>query len=312
MRARKKLVRKTRDPLERREEAKRFASKVSRIIVSIAAVLALVVAANRWGEREALEQVRIIGRVVLDSAEIMERAGIGAKASLRGLDLRTLETRIASHPFLSRVAVYRDARGTLVVEVTERTPVALCVLSGAPVYLDSQAVALPYRFSRATVDVPVVRGVERIDSSESGRTPSTVLDSALAIEALGVVRSLRDFDESLYRQISEIARAVDGQYTLVSADGAIPIRAGTAAEIPGRLPKLDLFMRTALAARAADRPEYVDLRWRGQVVVSWKAARREGDKATERRGDRAARRQGDIATRRHSDKATERQGEKAT
>jgi hypothetical protein len=270
MRARRKLVRKPRDPQERREEARRFASKVSKIILALAAVLTLIVVANRWGARETLEQVRIVGRVVLDSSEIMERAGIGPHVSLRSLDLRQVETRIASHPFLSRVAVYRDSRGTLVVEVTERTPLALAVLGGSPVYLDSQAVALPYRFSRATLDVPLVRGIERIDTSEAGsRKPSTVLDSALALESLGVVRALRDFDESLYRQISEIVRGLDGAYTLVSADGAIPIHAGTAADIPARLPKLDLFMRTALAARPGARPRYVDLRWRGQVVVKW-------------------------------------------
>lgn len=274
MRARKKLVRKPRDAGERRAEAKRFASKVSKIILAIAMVLALVVAANRWGARETLERVRIVGRVVLDSSEIMERAGIDANTSLRSLDLRTVENRIAAHPFLSRVAVYRDGGATLVVEVTERTPIALSILSGAPVYLDSQAVALPYRFSRSTLDVPVVRGIERIDTFASGTTqgaqgPRMLLDSALAIEALGVVRALRDFDESLYRQISEIMRTPDGEYMMLSADGAIPIRVGRADDVPSRLPKLDLFMRTALAARAGDRPEYIDLRWTGQVVVRW-------------------------------------------
>ena len=274
MRARRKLVRKPRDPQERREEARRFASKVSKIIVAIAGVLVLVVVANRWGARETLEQVRIVGRVVLDSAEIMERAGIRPNTSLRGLDLRGVEQRIGSHPFLSRVAVYRDARGTLVVEVTERTPVALSVLGGAPVYLDSQAVALPYRFSRATVDVPVVRGIERIDTTNPvsripGHVPAMLLDSTRALEALGVVRGIRDFDETLYRQISEIVRGDDGEYTLLSADGAVPIRVGRAEEIPARLAKLDLFMRTALAARTDARPRYIDLRWQGQIVVRW-------------------------------------------
>ncbi|MBC8144688.1 MAG: FtsQ-type POTRA domain-containing protein, partial [bacterium] len=135
MRARKKLVRKARDPQERREQARRFASKVSKIIVAVAAVVALIVLANRWGAKEKLATVRIIGRVVLDSAEIMERARITSQTPLRSLDLREIESRLSSHPFLSRVAVYRDSHGTLVVEVTERTPLALCLLGGAPVYL---------------------------------------------------------------------------------------------------------------------------------------------------------------------------------
>jgi cell division septal protein FtsQ len=269
MRARKRLVKKPRDAQERREEARRFATKVSKIILAVAAVLTLVVVANRWGASEKLERVRIVGRVVLDSSEIMERAGIGPQTSLRKLDLRAVENRIATHPFLSHVAVYRDAQGTLVVEVVERAPVAMSVLGGVPVYLDSQAVALPYRFSRATVDVPIVRGIERADTAAAGgAAPGMLLDSLRALESLGVVRAIRDFDESVYRQISEVVRAADGSYTLISADGAIPIRAGLAADVPARLPKLDLFMRTALATHRG-RPRYVDLRWRGQVVVRW-------------------------------------------
>lgn len=273
MRARKKLVRRPRDPQERREEARRFASKVSKIILAVAAVVTLVVMANRWGAREKLSAVRIVGRVVLDSAEIMERAGIGAQTALRSLDLREIETRIATHPFLSGVDVYRDSHGTLVVEVVERTPVAMCVLDGAPVYLDSQAVALPYRFSRSTVDVPIVRGVERVDSTrdttKSNRAPVVQLDSVVALEVLGVVRMLRDFDETLYRQISEIVREPSGDYMLMTADRAIPIRAGRADDLPARLAKLELFMRTALASNNGKRPAYIDLRWRGQVVVRW-------------------------------------------
>ena len=105
-------------------------------------------------------------------------------------------------------------------------------------------------------------------AAAGGAAPGMLLDSLRALEALGVVRAIRDFDESVYRQISEIVRAPDGSYTLVSADGAIPIRAGLAADVPARLPKLDLFMRTALATHRG-RPRYVDLRWRGQVVVKW-------------------------------------------
>jgi cell division protein FtsQ len=267
MRARKRTIRKHRDPAERRAEARRFASRVSRIILGVAAAIGVVVIANRWSSTERVERIELVGLGVLDSLEVMERAAIDPATPLRSLDLRAIEQRLASHPFLAGVTVHRGAGGALVVEVVERRPVALCVLDGVPAYLDSQAIVLPWRFSRATFDVPVLTGITGIDSG-AGR-PAAALDSSLALEALDVARSLRTFDESLYRQISEIRRERDGSYRFVTADAGIPVLAGRPEDIPVRLPKLDVFMRTALAAREGSRPLYIDLRWKGQVIARW-------------------------------------------
>lgn len=273
MKARRKNIVKKKDPHAGREDARRFASGVSTAILIIGAIVGLVLVANRWGGKEGLASVRIVGRQVLDSVEIMERAGLAEGMTLASVDLEGVEKRIASHPFIARAAVYHGEQGTLVVEVTERAPTAMTFAGGAPLYLDSHGVVLPYRFSAATFDLPVLGGIlrQKSDSGESAPSGSgrAGIDSLLALEAIGVVHTLRDFDESLYRQISEIVREENGEYTLTTTDGSIPVRAGRPEEIAGRLKKLQLFLLSVLPAHGAAKARYVDLRWRGQVVVKW-------------------------------------------
>jgi cell division protein FtsQ len=276
MKARKKNIARKKDPHAGREEARRFASGLSSAILVVGAIVGLVLVAGRWGGKEELARIRIVGRSVLDSVEIMERAGLAEGMKLSAVDLEGVEQRIASHPFIERAAVYHGDHGTLVVEVTERAPAAMTFVGGAPLYLDSQGVVLPYRFSAATFDLPVIWGIlgkvsdtaaAEVREGEKGRAG---VDSLRSIEALGVVRALRDYDEALYRQISEIVRQENGEYTLVTADGSIPVRAGRPEEIEGRLKKLQTFLLSVLPAHGAASAHYVDLRWRGQVVVRWK------------------------------------------
>lgn len=141
------------------EEAKRFAANVSRGMVIACAVIALVLVANRWARKEELRGVHIIGNRVLDSAEIMGAAGLSEREPLERVGLDSVEARIAAHPFIERASVYRGAAGMLEVEIVERAPVAATLIDGAPFYLDSLGVLLPYRFSRAAFDLPLVSGI---------------------------------------------------------------------------------------------------------------------------------------------------------
>ena len=281
MKAKKKLIAK-RPKVTRaeREHARRFAANVSTGLLVVGAIAGLVMAANKWARKEELHGIRIVGRNILDSAEVMRQAAVPDSIPFAKLDLAAIESRVESHPFISHAAVYRGENGTLVVEIAERAPAAVTVINGSPVYMDSLGIALPYRFSRAGFDLPVISGIARSarpaprDTASASReaAPAQTMDSAMAREALAVLDSLREYDMALYRQISEVRRESDGEYTFLTADGGVPVMAGLPADIPSRLRKLDLFLTTVLAARGTDQASSVDLRWKGQVVVRWRGA----------------------------------------
>lgn len=297
MKVRIKLIPKRKRP-RTHEEAKRFAANVSRGMVIAGAVIALVLVANRWARKEELRGVHIVGNRVLDSAEIMGAAGLSEREPLERVGLDSVEARIAAHPFIERASVYRGAAGMLEVEIVERAPVAATLIDGAPFYLDSLGVLLPYRFSRAAFDLPLVSGIQTAreaaphatkmaspvparpqagtqgangerDTGQSRDIQTAPIDSARTHEALEVLARMRAYDDGLYRQISEIVREPSGEYRLRIADGGVAVELGLPAEMIPRLKKLDRFLTTVLAARGARSASAIDLRWKGQVVVRW-------------------------------------------
>lgn len=246
-----------------RAESRRFASKVSLGIILAGGIIGLVAMANKWMAKESLQGVRVIGTVVMDTAEVLKQAAIPDSIRVQRLDLKEIEERVADHPFVRKASAYYGGDGRLVLEIDERSPVAVTVLGETPVYLDAGAVILPFRFGVAAPDVPVL----------SGLVVSGKLDSAKGLEAIGVAESLRLYNEMLYRQISEIHRGSAGEYTLILTDGGVPVIAGKPEEIVPRLPKLEAFLNRVLAAQGAAKATSIDLRWDGQVVVRWKGER---------------------------------------
>ena len=143
MKAKKKLIAK-RPKVTRaeREHARRFAANVSTGLLVVGAIAGLVMAANKWARKEELHGIRIVGRNILDSAEVMRQAAAPDSIPFAKLDLAAIESRVESHPFISHAAVYRGENGTLVVEIAERAPAAVTVINGSPVYMDSLGIAL--------------------------------------------------------------------------------------------------------------------------------------------------------------------------
>ena len=244
-----------------RRETRRFASNVSLGIVLTGALVALVVLANKWMAKEQLQTVRVVGEVVLDTAEVLKQAALTDSARIQELNLKEIEGRVAEHPFIRNAAAYYGGDGELVLEIHERSPVVAAVVNGYPVYLDENGFPLPFRFGLAAPDVPVLAGIH---AEKEG-----VLDSLKVIEAIGVAEVLRQHSEAVYRRFASIRREASGEYTLMLADGAVPVLAGLPGEIGPRLSKLEAFLRNVLSVEGASNAELIDLRWNGQVVVRW-------------------------------------------
>lgn len=240
-----------------RSESRRFASKVSFGIIVVGAMIALVAVANKWTAREELRSIIIEGNLVLDTTEVLKQAALSDSVSVKSIDLEEVEERLIAHPFIAGAVAWEGGSGSLVLEVKERAPLAVTIIGDEPVYLDAQAVPLPYRFGIAAPDVPVLGGMET----------DGVLDSSKVMEAMEVANTLRNYNDLLYRQIAEIRRDDEGVYTLRLTDGGVPVIAGEPEDIAPRLPKLEAFLEQVVAHRGAGELRQIDLRWSGQVVV---------------------------------------------
>lgn len=188
-----------------------------------------------------VRHVEVRGARYIDAAEIVRRLGVDTTHSVWS-DAESLERRVAGHPQVVAVHIRRRLPGTLVVELTERLPVALLAGGRGMRAVDSEGNVLPIDPARTLLDLPVV--------SEA--------DTAL----LRLLADLRTEEPALFGRVSEVRRA--GQDEIVLRLLTVPVRAMLAVSAE-RL--ADVVPVETDLARRGRRVAELDLRYRDQVIA---------------------------------------------
>jgi cell division protein FtsQ len=171
---------------------------VRRIKLALAAIVMLLVLGSPfWGplllRRMAFFHVRrieILGTRYLAPSDILDRLHVDTTFSVWDATA-PLERRLESDPEIEHAVIDRKLPGTLVVQVTERTPVALVPANGGFRVYDARGIPLPIDPARVTIDAPVL--MQR--------------DTAL----LRLLGAMRDRMPSLYSQVTTIQRVAGGE-----------------------------------------------------------------------------------------------------
>ena len=168
------------------------------IKLTLAGVVALLVLGSPfWGpllfRRMAFFHVRrieILGTRYLAPSDILDRLHVDTTVSVWDATA-PLESRLESDPEIERATIRGKLPGTLVVQVTERTPVALVPADGGFRVYDARGIPLPIDPARVTIDAPVL--LQR--------------DTAL----LRLLGAMRDRMPSLYARVTTIQRVAGGE-----------------------------------------------------------------------------------------------------
>jgi cell division protein FtsQ len=134
-----------------------------RIKLALLGIVALLVLGSPfWGplvmRRMAFFHVRrveIVGARYVAPSDILARLHVDTLASVWD-PTAPLAARVMTHAEVERAVVRRKLPGTLVVEVSERPPVALVPAAGGFRVYDARGVALPIDPARVSVDAPVL------------------------------------------------------------------------------------------------------------------------------------------------------------
>jgi len=190
-----------------------------------------------------VRKVEILGARYTPANEILDRLHVDTLRSVWD-PLGPLVQRVQTHPQIERVVVTRKLPGTLVVEVTERRPVALVPTRDGLRAVDERGRALPLDPSRTPVDAPVVNAAPR--------------DTAVYHLLGAMLRA----SPRLYARISSITRTGNDEILLRVAN--LDVRAMTSVTL-ARLSDIEPVERD-LAQRQL-RPVELDLRYRDQVIA---------------------------------------------
>ncbi|MEO8561982.1 MAG: FtsQ-type POTRA domain-containing protein [bacterium] len=212
--------------------------------------LLLIVASPLWGPRALrhlaffrVRKVEILGTRYTAPSELLDRLKVDTTRSVWD-PLAPLEARIRSHPQVDSVTVSRRLPGTLVVQVTERHPVALVIAPGGLRAVDEHGVRLPLDPARTPVDAPIVTAAPR----DTG-----------VYHLLGTMQ--RDAP-ALYAKLSSIRATGPDEIVLQIAD--LPVRAMTSVTL-ARLSDIEPVERDL--RRRELRAAEIDLRYRDQVIA---------------------------------------------
>ena len=216
--------------------------------VAIIGVVIVCLAAPWWGppllshlEFFRVRNVVVSGYRYLQPDDVLKRLRVDTTTSV-WTDLSELEHRVEMHPQVKSVTIDRDLPGTLVVRVTENSPIAYVATSQGLRAVDKDGRFLPIDPSRIAIDLPVLARA----------------DTAL----LHLLANVRSVSPALFGEISDIRRTGGTDIALTLPTAQVRALAGISAQ---RL--ADIIPVEADLARRKARVTELDLRFRDQVIA---------------------------------------------
>lgn len=201
------------------------------LIILLAAGITLFLRSSYF----AIQNVKIEGLQQIPQTEI-ERLTSNAKGqNLFLVDQESLRKKVTLHPLVKSVQFKRQFPATLVVQITERTPVALVVVPNGVIKVDEKGVFLQRSEGWPEKSYPVVNGVNIPDTAGPGqelKLPN--LDTALLL--------VREAPSELLPVIGEIYVNPIQQITIYLTSG-VEVRLGQAQDWKDKLEVLNQLLK---------------------------------------------------------------------
>ncbi|MBO6574640.1 MAG: FtsQ-type POTRA domain-containing protein [Rhodothermales bacterium] len=216
----------------------------------------------RWLDRAQVERVLVRGAVYADTSAVTTLAGVVVGDPLARVSTEVAADRVRRHPWIERASVSAQPTGSVIISVREREPVALVMDGdGRPAYyLDRFGFRMP-AVATAVYDVPVVRGL--IDAYH----PVTPVESRPVLELMALLPDLEARKDALLSEIHQTRSGDIELRTAVSPAGqSIRVRLGQD-RFEEKLDLLQAYWMQAVLAHPEKRYEWLDLRFRNQVVA---------------------------------------------
>ena len=226
-----------------------------------AGVVVAVVEANGWKEHLKVTAVRCEGNRIVPDADLLRLASVPRGSRLFGVDLAAVQTRVRQNPYLRSAYARREIPGEIVLEVEERMPIA-AIPQNPQVYVDAEGMVLPAMTSDVSFDLPLLTGVG------SAPTAGKRLADSTALEALQVLAMARRIGDEAYRRVSEVHVERGREIVVFTAEAGVPVVFGRG-DTAEKMAKFEAFWSEIVPQRDVHQLQYVDLRFRNQVVVRW-------------------------------------------
>jgi cell division septal protein FtsQ len=203
------------------------------------------------------------GNRIVGTNEIVQLTQIRPGTLLYRADLTAIQRNVTSHYYIKDAVVERNLPNTISVAVSERVPIAI-INRTETLYVDGQGVVLPRSVSKKLFDLPVISGIPQSEDLALGST----IHDAQVCQALQLLLTMRSIDHEMYYNISEIQVHTTGDIVLYAVENSVPIIFGTG-DTANKFAELEAFWGEYVKTRGAGALQYVDLRYKDQIVAKW-------------------------------------------
>lgn len=244
-------------------------SVVLMLFLLIASIASLAVVAGEW--RETIEGVQLVvkGTRMASLQDIEALANVPDTATLASIDLMAIKKRVETNPFVREAIVKREPPEKLEIEIIERSPIAVLLnIHARDWLLDEDGYVIPMVESGAAHDLPVVTG----GNFARELLPGIRIGDERLLHALMILKTARRVNTELFDLISEINIDQKNDLILYTIESAVPVIIGSSVDAERKLRSFHAFWNTVAIQHDVGGIEYVDLRYRDEVVVRWRSS----------------------------------------
>ena len=182
--------------------------------------------------------------------------------STKKLNLNEITEIIENHPYVKVARVSRHYPSKLIVEIIERTPIAI-VNKNPMIFLDEESVVLPEMGNLNDYNLPVLSNF----NTDSGLYPNGKQAlSTKIIECTSIIKQLKNRYTNLYDNLSELKITSDNEIELILADHPTHIYLGNK-NIYNRIHILKEF-ENKLKPNSISNFNYLDFRYENQIIAN--------------------------------------------
>ncbi|SHH27285.1 cell division protein FtsQ [Chryseolinea serpens] len=242
-----------------------------KIIIAVLIVCGIIAFAERHQSSASIrditiKMVNVNENHFLDESDIVNLMQLNKEtlkgATLDRVNLKDVEKKIKSEPFIKDAQLYSDLKGNLVVKTELRRPIARLVRNDGPDgYIAEDGTVMPVS-DKFTARVVLMSG-SYVNQLLKQNNVNDTEDGKNLIALLNVIRE----DDFWAAQIAQLDIDSKARITLFPQVGDEKIEFGKPENIEGKLKKLMIFYKEILPRMGWNKYGRVNLEYEGQIVA---------------------------------------------
>ncbi len=210
-----------------------------------------------WDRNMTVKDVRFEGHYFVSSDELRQSVDIPTGVKPDSLDFLSIINQVENIPYVKQADVQVEPGGNLVINVTERQPIALLADGNDKIYVDRDGIRLKLILGK-TADVPILYGF-------SAKPMKDTLKSEAFI-------AVRDFLTEMEKKevsnatISEVAWTRDEGVIALTHENGVKLVFGKD-DFKTRLRNWEAFYGEVIKTKGIAGMRAIDLRFRGQIIT---------------------------------------------